>query len=91
MIECVAPYDPMYLHIDHPIRDKELQRISEFIGKDIETTWPIGSSSGCFMGNHDASIETDPRISQEFIDFYYETIQNVDSNTVYNAHWYKTP
>ena len=69
LIDDIAPRDPIYLHVDHPVRDKEVEVIREATGLPIEADWSVKD------GHTDKlAIGDCPPVLQEYIDFYYGTM-----------------
>jgi hypothetical protein len=76
-INVTAKYNPMYVHVDNEeIRDKQVDEMGKFLNLPLKTNWPVNNHSGSVHGMHKVKIQQDKRISKEFIDFYYETMNN---------------
>ena len=77
MIKIVGKYDPMYVHVDAPeVRDKQVQKMAEKTGLPLKYTWEVNPWSGSVHNNHSIDVREDKRVPQEFIDFYYQTMNN---------------
>lgn len=73
MLDNVSKHKPFYLHVDHECRDKEVDKMEEWIGKPLGRKWEFIEDSSS-AGTHDIDIEDCPEVPQEYIDFYYETM-----------------
>lgn len=77
LIDLVDKKSPFYLHVDNDVRDKEVEVMREFLDLPIESNWEVCKRSGAVCGNHDIDIDQCPEVPQEYIDFYYETIERM--------------
>ena len=77
LIKIVSKYDPLYVHVDAPeVRDLQVQRMAEKTGLPLKYDWGVNTWSGSVHGNHAIDVREDKKVPQEFIDFYYETMNN---------------
>jgi hypothetical protein len=77
LIDLVAPNNPHYVHVDAPeIRDKQVEEMGESLGLELGYDWTVDAKSGSVAGTHQIDVRDDKRVPQEFIDFYYETMNN---------------
>ena len=74
MIDNISKHDPIYLHVDDEVRDKEVALIAKAIDKPCVADWAVGKESGSVTGTHDIAIDDCPEVPQEYIDFYFDTI-----------------
>jgi hypothetical protein len=76
LIDIVSKRDPLYVHVDAPeVRDEQVKRMGEALDLPLECDWKINARSGSVYGTHNYdTYEKD--IPKEFIDFYYETMNN---------------
>ncbi len=75
MINFYSPHIDAYLHPDHENRDDDVARMASLTGLDLSCDWPLNKRSGSKHATHDIDINECPEVPQEFIDFYYETVQ----------------
>ena len=70
-------YDIMYLHVDHEVRDLEVELMAWELKLPLEKNFEVCKRSGSVAGNHETPLEECPEVSQHYIDFYYETINRM--------------
>lgn len=78
LIDRIAPLDPIYLHVDHDVRDKEVQLISDAVNLPLKADWSVNKASGSVAGTHDIDLDLCPEVNSEYIDFYYSTIERME-------------
>lgn len=77
MQEVIDTYNPLYLHVDHPVRDIEVDLIGRSLWLPIKACWDVCKRSGSVTGLHNIPIKDCPQINKKYIDFYYETVERV--------------
>jgi hypothetical protein len=75
----IDKFNPLYLHVDDEIKNKEIELISDAVEKDLVSDWTVCSRSGEGLGNHDIDLDDCPEAPQYQIDFYYETIERMNN------------
>jgi hypothetical protein len=73
----IDKYNPFYVHIDHEIRDLEIDLISDKIGVKLEKNWTVSKESGAQLSNHDIDLDQCPEVPQYQVDFYFKTIERM--------------
>jgi hypothetical protein len=73
MIDRIAKLSPYYLHVDHPAREKEIDRMEDYFNMELSRDFTFTEDSSS-SGTWDIDIEECPEVPQEYIDFYYETM-----------------
>ena len=79
--DCMISIDklnPIYLHIDNDIRDKEVILLSEEVGEELKVDWMPRQETGAQLNNHDIDLDQCPEAPQYQIDFYFETIERMN-------------
>ena len=74
MINFYHPTMSAYIHPDHECRDEDVACMAELTGLDLTCDWPLGKRSGAMKNTVGIGLDMCPEVPQEFIDFYYETI-----------------
>ena len=69
--------NPIYLHVDNDIRNKEVELISRAVEIELLPDWTACRRSGAVAGNHEVDLDDCPQAPQYQIDFYYETIERM--------------
>jgi hypothetical protein len=85
MIDFISKYNPMYLHVDHEIRDHEVDLISNAVGVDLPHDFSVGKRSGSRFNNHEIPLEDCPQVPAEYEDFYYQAIDKMKSHSYFNV------
>ena len=77
MMDLDELYPILYLHVDHEIRDSEVELMSWALVLPLEKNFEVCKRSGSVAGNHEVPLDECPEVPQHYIDFYYETIQRM--------------
>jgi hypothetical protein len=75
LIDHHHPHMDAYVHVDGPSRDDQVSRMAELTGWDLSCEWPLGKRSGATKQTHSIRIGDCPEVPQQFIDFYYSTLE----------------
>jgi len=69
------PEKALFVHIDSDKRDAQVDAMSEALNLPLIKDWRVNEFSGSVHGTHNVGINgSDPEVKQEYIDYYYETL-----------------
>lgn len=77
MIDEVDKRNPIYLHVDHSVRDYEVDLLRKATNLPLEKNFEVCRKSGAICGNHDVDLDDCPEVLAEFEDFYFNTIDRM--------------
>lgn len=77
LMDLIDKKNPFYLHVDHEIRDQEVQNMADFLNLPLKSDWSVCKRSGAVCGNHDIDIEDCPKVPEVYEHFYHETIERM--------------
>lgn len=83
-MDLVDKYNPYYLHVDHEIRDHEVEIMAKVLDLPLKGDWRVNAKSGSVCGTHALDTNGLPP-EYEYEAFYYETIErmkNIDPGRI---------
>ena len=70
-----APRVDLYIHVDHPCRDSEVESLADLLGKPISYDWAVTVESGSRQDTHALDIQNCTiEIPDSFSEFYGQTL-----------------